>query len=301
MDKHRADRAKNRPPGPGDLSRHDGNSEKDKATVPIREGRRGEDPAAITAKDNGRGRKPTEGTTEAIGRFGDAPTKPTKRNVEATPTTKSTGKGREASATRASSLGETVARARANVAPMNKTTTDSKVSPFVQDIPEPPLIAAAKAASGKKKAEAAAEDGGAMRANATARTRSATKLGPTFRPESAGKIQEAAQKRAAAAKGRPTTNQRDGWGEEINEHGVLIRKAVNDAGKPQRRTLSLRGPTSYRNIPAPGTELIKQPGRQASLRAYWDDTRDGMWDVTWEGGLDHGFDVVICIIYIQLD
>ncbi|KAL9110083.1 MAG: hypothetical protein Q9187_008092, partial [Circinaria calcarea] len=163
-DKLKADWAKIRPQNPGDLFRHGRNSEKDEATIPIRESGRGEDPAATTAKGNERGgRKPIEGTTEAIGRFGDGRTKPTKRNVEATPATKTTGKGGEASATRARSFEDTVAGAWAYFAPVKKTTTDggsSKVSPFVQDIPEPPLIAAAKAASEKKKAEAAAEDEG---------------------------------------------------------------------------------------------------------------------------------------------
>ncbi|KAL9107788.1 MAG: hypothetical protein Q9187_008381, partial [Circinaria calcarea] len=304
-DKLKADWAKIRPQNPGDLFRHDRNSEKDEARIPIRESGRGEDPAATTAKGNEKGgRKPIEGTIEAIGRFGDGRTKPTKRNVEATPTTKTTGKGGEASATRAHSLEDTVARARANLAPVKKTTTDggsSQVSPFVQDIPEPPLIAAAKAASEKKKAEAAAEDGGVIRANATGRTRSATKPAPFPRLASA---ETAAKMRAAAAKGYPTASQRDGWDEYTNGDGVLIRRATiarNDDGRPHRRNMSLRGPTSYRTNRAPGAELIRQPGRQASLRAYWDHRRDGMWDVTWEGGLDHGFDVVICIIYIQLD
>lgn len=297
----KADYLKNRPRRPSRPSRNDENFGTDKATTP--------------AKGTERSGKTTLVTTEVIGESGEASARVPNRSEQAIPTTKAAVKRGEPSSSPVSITGQDMFGAQRRRAPTDEATGNggsSKISPFLQDIPEAPLIVAAKAASEKNKGEAAAEDGRPTTDNATRRTRSATKPLPGFRNRSAASIgngraakNEAANKIRAAAKDvNAAMNQGAVSDEGTDEHEVLIRKGStvrSDAGRQHRRTPSLRGPTKYQPGPPPGSELIKQPGRQASLRAYWDRRRDGMWDVTWEGGLDHGFDVMICVIYIKLD
>ena len=314
-EKIKADYLKIRLPRRVDPSRRDENLGTGKTTAPGRVTETGDDTAVIPAKGTERGGKGTLVATEANTKSGEASARGTRRSEGATPTTKATGKRREASPSPVSIAGRPMFGVQRRPASVDKATGNngsSKMSPFIEDIPEPPLITAAKAASEKEKAEAAANNGGTTTDNATRRTRSATKPIPGFRlgsaagiePRLAAKNEAANTFRAAAAKnGGAAMNHGAVSDDGANEHEVLIRKgstARSDAGRHHRRTSSLRGPTKYRPGPPPGTELIKQPGRQASLRAYWDHRRDGMWDVTWEGGLDHGFDVMICIIYIKL-
>ena len=315
-EKIKADYLKNRPPRRVDPSRNDENIGTGEATIPLRVIGRGGGTAATPATGTERSVKGTPVTIEATPKSGEARTRVFRRSEEATPITKAIGQRGEASLSPVSTAGHTMFGVqRGRPAPTDEATTSSgssKLSPFVEDIPEPPLIAAAKAANEKQKAGAAAKDRGTTTDKAAKRTRSATKPVPSFRISSAAGIgsgpaakNEAANRiRAAAKHGGAARNQDVVSDEGTDGHEVLIRKgstARGDAGRHHRRTSSLRGPTKYRPGPPPGTELIRQPGRQASLRAYWDHRRDGMWDVTWEGGLDHGFDVVICVIYIKLD
>lgn len=51
----------------------------------------------------------------------------------------------------------------------------------------------------------------------------------------------------------------------------------------------------------PTEEAVGRTGRFFGLKASWDrHDGDGMWDCTWEGGLDRGFDVVVCVLYFEV-
>ncbi|KAL9115037.1 MAG: hypothetical protein Q9187_007375 [Circinaria calcarea] len=47
-------------------------------------------------------------------------------------------------------------------------------------------------------------------------------------------------------------------------------------------------------------DTVGRTGRYFALKASWSYQKDGVWECTWDGGPNRDFDVIICVIYIQI-
>ena len=108
--------------------------------------------------------------------------------------------------------------------------------------------------------------------------------------EAARKLAEAAAGEEAPAKAQgATTSVLGGLGSGV----VATTKALGRVG----RFFGLGGSTEV----VPATEAVGRPGRFFGLKGSWDYLgMDGVWDCTWDAGVEKGFDVVIYVIYFRL-
>ena len=47
-------------------------------------------------------------------------------------------------------------------------------------------------------------------------------------------------------------------------------------------------------------DTVGRTGRYFASKALWSDQKDGLWECTWDGGPARDFDVIICVVYIEV-
>ena len=77
--------------------------------------------------------------------------------------------------------------------------------------------------------------------------------------------------------------------------GVAWNPAAEMPVYPTKRR-GLRGPVDT------GPNItVGRTGRYFASKALWTHNSDGMWECTWEGGLERDFDVMISVIYVKVE
>jgi dynein light chain Tctex-type 1 len=80
----------------------------------------------------------------------------------------------------------------------------------------------------------------------------------------------------------------------------LISESRPDANTPPPWKFAINSTIIQHLQPAAGEGAVGRRGMHSATGAFWDQSKDGMWNYKYEGGEGKGMDVVISVVWIGL-